>query len=48
MWYTWRWIIEQIFRTMKNKGLKIEDSQIEDPELNYKIYRYYVLRQQSK
>jgi hypothetical protein len=31
-WYTWRWIIEQIFRTMKNKGLKIEDSQIEDPK----------------
>ena len=30
-WYTWRWIIEQIFRTMKNKGLKLEDSQIEDP-----------------
>jgi Transposase DDE domain. len=32
IWYTWRWIIEQIFRTMKNKGLKIEDSQIEDPK----------------
>lgn len=32
VWYTWRWIIEQIFRTMKNKGLKIEDSQIEDPK----------------
>ena len=29
-WYTLRWIIEQIFRTMKNKGLKLEDSQIED------------------
>ncbi len=32
IWYTWRWIIEQIFRTLKNKGLKIEDSQIEDPK----------------
>jgi hypothetical protein len=31
-WYTWRWIIEQIFRTMKNKGLQLEDSQIEDPK----------------
>lgn len=31
-WYTWRWIIEQIFRTMKNKGLKIENSQIESPK----------------
>lgn len=31
-WYTWRWIIEQIFRTMKNRGLKIEDSQIEEPK----------------
>lgn len=32
IWYTWRWIIEQIFRTMKKKGLKVEDSQIECPK----------------
>jgi hypothetical protein len=32
IWYTWRWIIEQIFRTMKNKGLKLEDSQVEHPK----------------
>ena len=31
-WYTWRWVIEQIFRTMKNKGLKIEESQIQAPK----------------
>lgn len=31
-WYTWRWIIEQIFRTMKKKGLQTEDSQIENPK----------------
>ena len=31
-WYTWRWIIEQIFRTMKKRGLNIEDSHIEHPK----------------
>ncbi len=31
-WYTWRWTIEQVFRIMKNKGLRIEDSQIESPK----------------
>ena len=31
-WYTWRWIIEQVFRVMKKRGLRIEDSQIESPE----------------
>ncbi len=36
-WYTWRWIIEQIFRTMKKKGLKIEDCQIEDPKKLQKL-----------
>lgn len=31
-WYTWRWIIEQVFRVMKKRGLRIEDSQIESPK----------------
>jgi len=37
-WYTWRWVIEQIFRTMKKKGLNIEESQIASPEVLLKIF----------
>jgi len=31
-WYRQRWIIEQLFRSLKNQGLRIEDSQIESAE----------------
>ena len=36
-WYTWRWTIEEVHRTMKNKGLMIEDSQIQNPEKLLKL-----------
>lgn len=28
-WYTRRWVIEQLFRTLKTQGFKIEDSQLD-------------------
>ena len=36
-WYRQRWIIEQLFRTLKKQGLKLEDSQITDAERLIKL-----------
>jgi len=36
-WYKRRWIIEQFFRSMKNQGLQIEDSQLETAERLIKL-----------
>jgi hypothetical protein len=31
-WYKMRWIIEQLFRSMKRQGLRVEDSQLQSAE----------------
>jgi len=36
-WYRRRWIIEQLFRTLKQQGLQLEDSQVEDAERLVKL-----------
>lgn len=36
-WYRRRWIIEQLFRTLKQQGLQIEDSQLESAERLLKL-----------
>ena len=37
-WYCCRWNIEQVFRTMKKRGFKIEDSEIEEPASLLKLF----------
>lgn len=36
-WYRQRWIIEQLFRTLKKQGFRIEDSQIENADILLKL-----------
>ena len=36
-WYRARWTIEQLFRTLKQQGLQLEDSQLEDAERLIKL-----------
>jgi hypothetical protein len=36
-WYRQRWVIEQLFRTLKQQGLQLEDSQLDDAERLLKL-----------
>jgi hypothetical protein len=36
-WYQMRWIIEQFFRTLKQQGLRLEDSQVESADRLIKL-----------
>jgi Transposase DDE domain len=36
-WYKQRWVIEQLFRTLKRQGLRLEDSQVETAERLLKL-----------
>jgi hypothetical protein len=36
-WYRQRWIVEQLFRTMKQQGLQVEDSQIDSADRLMKL-----------
>jgi hypothetical protein len=36
-WYKLRWTIEQLFRTLKKQGLRLEDSQVESAERLLKL-----------
>jgi hypothetical protein len=36
-WYQQRWVIEQFFRTLKQQGLQLEDSQVESAERLLKL-----------
>src|SRR6266550_3367856 len=36
-WYKQRWIIEQLFRSLKNQGLRVEDSQLESAQALIKL-----------
>lgn len=42
-WYCARWWIEQLFRTLKNKGFRIEDAQVEQYEKLEKLVLFAII-----